>query len=367
VIVIKEEFVGGEKYSRAQRLGGSDAIVMWLALKAYASKHPSCAGFIPDEDLDRLLGAPAPRVVQKALRALVECGRLLPDGSRGPGLVEPVPSGWQLHDYLDHSQAPEELELRRERARLKKQRQREEQRRELELVRSQTRDLSPGQMGDNEGQLPGDTSGDDGGDEPRDVPGTSLAGARTPGPAPARTGARPQPSPTLSNPLVSAPDPEARTRPDDGSFIVRTFTMPEGGPTKEYFDECTLAGVGREQAVSTWNHYRGAGLPERGVERLPFWLAQRAKEKATRDARVDRGSLLGRAADDAGTQGHLRVEPQQDHRRFADKHGLKLEDYVDRVRKDPRYKNLGTVDAWRVLTRMLESAAKQQQQKRGAA
>jgi hypothetical protein len=367
LIVIKEEFVGGEKWRRAVKLGRCDAIAMWLALKCYASQHPSSAGFVPDEDIEELPGAP--RAPRKALQALVECGRLLPGGGRGPGLVEPVECGWQLHDYLDHSQAPEELELRREKARLKKQKQREEQRRELELVRSQTRDLSPGQAGDSEGQVSGDTPRDSDEDVPDDVPRDALAGVRTPGPASARMGARPQPSPALSNPLVSAPDPEARAHEEDGSYIARTFTMPCAEPPKEYLDTAWMAGVKPEQATSTWKHYYAAGLPEHGVERLHGWLTQQAIEYANRKSRVDvqRGSLLGRSTDDPGTRGHLRIEPTSDHRRYAEKHGLKVDEFVEKIRKDPRYNNLGTVDAWRLLTRMLEKAAAGQQKFGGAA
>lgn len=111
MICIKEEFVGGEKYRRAMKLGRADAIVLWLALKCYASEHPSSEGFVPDEDIDTLKGAP--RGVRKALQALVDCGRLLPDGTRSSGLIDMAKGGWQLHDYLDHSATPEELELDR--------------------------------------------------------------------------------------------------------------------------------------------------------------------------------------------------------------------------------------------------------------
>lgn len=204
MIVIKEEFVGGEKWRRAAKLGRSDAIVMWLALKCYASQHPSSEGFVPDEDVDDLPGAP--RGARKALQALVECGRRLPDGSRSSGLVDAVEGGWQLHDYLDHSATPEELELRRERARLKKQRQREEQRQQLEQLRAIGRDMSPGQAGDTGGQVPGGTAGT--------VPGESLGGARPPAAAPTRDPNPPQPSPPQpnlkQNPGSEIRDPRAR-------------------------------------------------------------------------------------------------------------------------------------------------------------
>ena len=208
MIVIKEEFVGGEKHSRAMKIGGGDAIAMWLALKCYASLHPAAEGFIADEDIDTLAGAP--RRPRKALQALVDCGRLLPGGQRGPGLVDPVEGGWRLHDYLDHSVSPEEEELRRTRARLKKKRQRADKRRELEQLRElELRGMSPGCPGGTEGTCPGDTGGhvpgDTGGHVPGTSPGDSLARLRPAAPVPTR-----DPNPTLPNPNFKTPPPPLR-------------------------------------------------------------------------------------------------------------------------------------------------------------
>lgn len=210
MIVLKEEFVGGEKWRRAVKLGGSDSIVMWLALKCYASQHPTTEGFVPDENIDDLPGAP--RKPRKALEALTECGRLLPDGTRGAGLVDVAHGGWQLHDYLDHSQTPEEIELRREKARLKKARQRADKRRELEEVRTESVTIAvyAGTRGGTARDMSPQTDVSD--------PGTHLAGARPPVPAPARTpehaGARSQPSPTVSNP-VSLPEERENSAPHE--------------------------------------------------------------------------------------------------------------------------------------------------------
>lgn len=96
MIIIKEEFVGGEKWRRALKLGGGEAIIMWLALARYAAEHPVNDGFIPDEDIEILAGAP--RHPRRALRALVDCGCRGPDGVRGAGLVGSVESGWRLID-----------------------------------------------------------------------------------------------------------------------------------------------------------------------------------------------------------------------------------------------------------------------------
>jgi hypothetical protein len=71
-----------------------------------------------------------------------------------------------------------------------------------------------------------------------------------------------------------------------GGGVARTYTMPGEDPPPEYLDEATLRAVPREQAISTWKHYFGAGLPERGVERLHAWLCQRAKERVIATAGV---------------------------------------------------------------------------------
>lgn len=72
----------------------------------------------------------------------------------------------------------------------------------------------------------------------------------------------------------------------DGARPVRVFTMPGPEPTSEYLDEAVMAGVSREQAVSTWRHYWTAGLPERGVEKLYPWLIKQAKERVNQLARA---------------------------------------------------------------------------------
>jgi hypothetical protein len=207
MILVKEEFIGGEKWRRAVKLGGSDAIVLWVAIKCYCSQHPDTEGFVPGEELEALPGAPR-GARRKALQALLECGRLLPGGDRGPGLLEPAEGGWILHDYLEHSASPEEIELRRARARLRKQDYRERTRRELAAVLRLTADLGtpalappPLEAGDTVGHVPHvpwDTSGDTGGTVPRD----DLAGAcpREGERVPAPTRASAHPNPTQPNP-----------------------------------------------------------------------------------------------------------------------------------------------------------------------
>jgi hypothetical protein len=119
MITVKEEFLGDDKTKRAIKAGGYEALAMWLALKRYCAEHLT-DGFIPDEDIDDLPDAPPnPR---KRLQALVGCGRLQRDGSRGNGLVDAVENGWQLHDYLHHASSRAQEEQRREKARTRKER-----------------------------------------------------------------------------------------------------------------------------------------------------------------------------------------------------------------------------------------------------
>jgi len=207
MILVKEEFVGGEKWRRAVKLGGSDAIVLWMAMKCYCSQHPDTEGFVPGEEIEALAGAPR-GARRKALQSLIDCGRLLPDGARGPGLVEPAEGGWRMHDYLEHSASPEEIELRRAKARLRKQDYRERTRRELAAVRRLTAELGapplethPLGAGDNAGHVPRDgwdISRDTSGTVPRD--GLADACPHEGAPVYAPAGASAHPSPALPNP-----------------------------------------------------------------------------------------------------------------------------------------------------------------------
>jgi hypothetical protein len=290
MILVKEEFVGGEKWRRAIKLGGSDTIAMWLAMKCYCSRFPT-EGFVPDEDLSGLPGAP--RRARKALEALVACGRLLPAGERGPGLVEAVEGGWRLHDYLDHSASPEELELGRAKARLKKQQWRDDKRRELRAVQRQAEALEGGDTGGHSGDTRGDNGGDTTGDTRGDTAGARpRGGAREPGPA--RGGAHPnppQPSPNQSKkspPLIKRdPDPRGRARGPAPLGDVLGCRPPEGLP--------------------------------------PTVVAS--------------------------------LEPCAEHRRFAADHGLDLEHYLAEVRSDPTTAGLTPAQAGARLAGRLMTAA----------
>ena len=237
MILIKEEFIGGEKFRRAVKLGGSDAIVMWLALKCYCSQHPDTEGFVPAEELAELPGAP--RKASKALQALIECGRLLPRGERGAGLVEPTEGGWKMHDYADHAPAPEETELRREKARLRQQAHRENKRRELDAVKRLKADLAPHPEagGVTRHVTPGER--DNPCDMSRDESVTSLAGGRPREGAPTRAGAHP--SPTLPNPtkktLLALTSTIRDARAVEAGAAHRLFAASNGVEIEPLLDE----------------------------------------------------------------------------------------------------------------------------------
>lgn len=120
MITVKEEFLRSDKTRRAVKAGGHAVITMWLGLKGYSSEHLT-DGFIPDEDVDATVDALVDAATRrKALRALLECGRVGQDGTRGEGLLERVEHGYLLHDYLEHE---ESSDVARERRRQKAERQ----------------------------------------------------------------------------------------------------------------------------------------------------------------------------------------------------------------------------------------------------
>lgn len=122
MITVKEEFLASSKTRRAVRLGGHETITLWVAMKVYSASQLT-NGFVPDDELEEL--APAllkPSSVRRALKALVECGHTRQDGTKGAGLVEEAPNGWQLHDYLEHEDSAERILERRALAKARKQR-----------------------------------------------------------------------------------------------------------------------------------------------------------------------------------------------------------------------------------------------------
>lgn len=184
VITVKEEFLTEEKTKRAIKLGGYEAVGMWLAIKGYVARK-NTNGFVPDEAIDDLQGAPPkPR---KLLEVLVSCGMTKDDGTRGSGLVDPVPHGWKLHDYEDHGTDPEVERQRREKQRDRKRRWRHGR----PALDSGTEEGRPrGTDAGQSGTERGDNAGQEGGTEPGTGTGTSRAHVAAPG-----AHARSQPSP----------------------------------------------------------------------------------------------------------------------------------------------------------------------------
>ena len=342
MLVLKEEFVGCEKYRRAYKLGGGDAIVMWLALKCYASQHPSSEGFIPDEDINDLAGVP--RSPRKALRALVECGGLMPDGTRGAGLVDPAPGGWRLHDYLDHSQTPEEIELRREKARQKKARQRAEKRRELEQVRTESITVYALERG-----TPGDSGGH--------VPGDTLASVRPPAhvSAPARVHAlaRPQPNPAQPNPLC--PDREAgrnETRENDASSPPATpertgqwwLKFPKGWRewSLETAAEAVALGLTRHDLGGHVDYWSLRRFPGGSVDDLDGELRRALPGIAERKRMA---TERGAAPEPAASSNPYAWAPTAEHRAFATARSLDLQSAATAYRATGIPDRLGTLRA----------------------
>jgi hypothetical protein len=92
------------KFIRAVKLGGSEAIHLWLGLRAYCARHLT-DGFIPEDMLDEVRG-PALKARKRALDALLAVG-----------LVDPADGGVALHDYLDWSRSRDDVVSKRDAAR----------------------------------------------------------------------------------------------------------------------------------------------------------------------------------------------------------------------------------------------------------
>lgn len=202
MILVKEEFLNEEKTKRAIKLGGGDAILMWLAIKSYVSRKNS-AGFVPDEAIDDLQGAP--KNPRKALKVLVDCGLRGTNGKHGAGLVDKHEFGWMLHDYDDHG-TPQEVEAeRREKAR----QQKANRRAQLAAEAAARKALSAGLSADKTPDTTEDTIPDCPPDKVADsTPDAPRAGARTS----ARVRA-PQPSPAQPKEEQQQSQPESGVMP----------------------------------------------------------------------------------------------------------------------------------------------------------
>jgi len=81
------------KFIRAVKLGGSEAVHLWLGIKAYCNKQLT-DGFIPTDMLDEVRGPKDPKKRAIALEAL-----------RTAKLLDDAEGGLQMHDYLEISRS----------------------------------------------------------------------------------------------------------------------------------------------------------------------------------------------------------------------------------------------------------------------
>jgi len=90
------------KFIRAVKLGGSEAVHLWLSVKAYCNKQLT-DGHVPEDMLDEVRGPKDAKKRATALAALIEVN-----------LLEKVADGVQMHNYLKWSRSRADvLESRR--------------------------------------------------------------------------------------------------------------------------------------------------------------------------------------------------------------------------------------------------------------
>ena len=100
------------KFIRAVKLSGSDAIHLWLGLRAYCGQLLT-DGLIPNDMISEVRGPKEPRRRASALATLLEVV-----------LLDRVENGLMMHDYLDWSASRIEILKRRESARDRQRRSR---------------------------------------------------------------------------------------------------------------------------------------------------------------------------------------------------------------------------------------------------
>jgi hypothetical protein len=111
-IELDDQILNHPKFIRAVKIGGSEAIHMWLGMRAYCSQNLT-DGFIPSDMLDEVRGPKSEKVRRAAMAALVEVN-----------LVEIRENGVALHDYLDWASSRDEVTQWRAKARERKARSR---------------------------------------------------------------------------------------------------------------------------------------------------------------------------------------------------------------------------------------------------
>lgn len=261
------------KWRRALRLGGDEVVATWVRLVSWCSRNLT-DGRVPADVVAQVSEV---RSVERsrALRALADAGLIAFSHPSDAGLTA-VSSGSDVivTDYLERN--PSRSQVLEERAR-RSQSQR------ARRVRSPEARASTGHASTSDPRC-------------NEVP------------------ARPGPARPIPEDQSAARSGRA---PASAPLVARTVSLPSERPTQEYLDAAAMAGVSPEQATSTWEHYFGAGLPDRGVEKLTPWMVKRAKERATSTARLPRAGPEDRLQKQADRVRMLREQEAEDERRAA--------------------------------------------------
>lgn len=124
---LDDQIMNHPKFIRARRLGASEAIDMWLGIRAYVGQNLS-DGFVPTDMLEEVRGPTGKKRVA-ALEVLTKVGLVhaVTDGQIDPdacarcaqriGELKVSESGIQMHDYLQWSRSKSQVIADRERAR----------------------------------------------------------------------------------------------------------------------------------------------------------------------------------------------------------------------------------------------------------
>lgn len=102
---LDDQILNHDKFIRARKLGGSEAIDLWLGIRAYCGQRLS-DGFVPSDMLSEVRGPLNEKKRAAALKVLVDVR-----------LLDPCDGGFQMHDYLDWSRSKSQVLADRARAR----------------------------------------------------------------------------------------------------------------------------------------------------------------------------------------------------------------------------------------------------------
>jgi hypothetical protein len=266
-----DDMLDHEKWRRAIRDGGDGALLVWARLRAWCSRRLT-DGVIPADMVDEVAEIGRSKSRSRALHALVAHALC---AWREDGALT-------ICGYLERNPS--------------KARVLEERERRSEAQRK--RRVGPNVTGHAMSSYP----------DCNEVPAQSRPGP-IPAPEEEREPAR----------VSVVPEVPGLLRVGGSRFI----TLPSEEPPKAYLDDAAMAAVPREQAISTWKYYWGAGLPPGGVEKLHPWLVQRAKERANQLARAPKSGP--RTAPDDGSPQWDRRNIDVRHRSACERYGLSVD------------------------------------------